>query len=219
MRRPGARAMRRIWRSPLAALAAAAALAGSLAACGYSTGLRLAPQYDSYGVEIFSRDGQEAPVRNLERNLASAMTRSAIELVDGELVAPSDARVVFRGRISTYATAAGVRSATNELLEQSLEIIVRAELWDRQRRRIVSGPVTASARMGYVISNTSLQGQDAQIDAQGRVLKNLADRIVIELILRGAEPEEAEEASEPTSNPAPERTPVGNPPAPSQEGR
>ena len=176
-----------------------AALALVLSGCGYSTGLKLAPSQSSYGVEIFSRDGDAAPVRNIEREMAIALTRATVTLVDADIEKPSEARVVFRGRITSYSTAGGVRSPQNTLLEQLLSIVVVAELFDRQTQEIVAGPVTVSARSGSIVDHVTLFGQEAREDAEQRILKNMAERIVLELITKNLDRAEREESPVPAA--------------------
>jgi len=154
--------------------------------CGYSTGISLAPEHTSVGVEIFGRDGRRAPERGLERALHVELLRATRDFVDAEIRRPSEADLVMRGTVTGYRRRAGVRSSGNVQLETGLIVSVEAELWDRAAGKQVAGPLSFTNRVGY-----TLDALDAEIRARERLFANLADRIVLQLMTgQHVEPED-----------------------------
>ncbi len=151
-----------------------AVLSALLAGCGYSTGLHLDQEYSSLGVELF---GNDSPTRDLERELHSALTRVVRDRVSAPLLAPADADLVIRGTILDVHFRSGIRSRENELLETGLSIRAQAALWDPNRAERVAGPVQAQAQVGY-----ALDAPFGEAEALRRVLDNLAERLVLELL-------------------------------------
>jgi len=150
------------------------ALALGSASCSWSTGLQLDPGRSSIGVEIFAND---TPEPDLERALHAELTRTMINLVEAPVLAPDAADVVIRGRIEIYRRRAGIRTRENRLLESWIDLVVSASLWDRATGKIRSGPVSDRVQVGYTLEQTG-----SEDDARRRALKNLADRIVLELL-------------------------------------
>jgi lipopolysaccharide assembly LptE-like protein len=182
-----------------------AGLCLALAACGYSTGLTIpqAPEpmlqvpapsvaqgaaepavpvgpLRTVGVEFFAND---SPVRDLERDLQAALSRSVERLVRAPLISPKHSDVVLRGRILDYARRSGIRSPQNQLLETGVRIVVEGEL----ARRPAPGQDPADpslilrrTRFGTESGYRLLETQ-GEADARTRVLENLADRLVLDL--------------------------------------
>ena len=145
-----------------------------LSGCGYSTGLQLAPEYGSLGVEVFENETQ---VRDVERDLHVAMTHFVRDRVSTALRAPGRADLVLRGEIIDFRYRGGIRSAGNQQLETGLSVVARASLWSRGEEELVAGPVLASTQVGY-----SLDAPFGEQDARKRVLENLAERLLLDLM-------------------------------------
>ena len=158
------------------AMKVALLLAALCAACGYSTGLQLAPGHDSIGVELFRND---SPVRDLERDLHLALASSTRNLVDAPLVSPAQASVVVRGRILDFHRRGGVRNQDNQLVETAVTVRVESSLWDGNTGKLLVAPVNSTVQVGYVID-----GLESEDQAVRRALDNLADAIVLELLTR-----------------------------------
>jgi len=167
---------RRAWR-----LAAGMALSGAVlgavvlgAGCGYRAGVRL-QEGRTLGVEIFDNSSRTELAPGLERDLHREVSTALIRLVDAALVPPSDADRVITGRILSYHRRPGVRDAENRLLETGLGIEVQAEVRDRAGTVLRSAHV--SSQSGYVLDR-----YEAEREAEGRVLGNIAERLVLDLI-------------------------------------
>lgn len=163
-----------------AALALFAALA--LAACGYRTGLTVPEGAKTVGVEFFGNDG---PLRDLEVELQSELAQSLERMAHLRLVDPLSADVVVRGRIIDYRRRGGIRSRDNKMLESGVRITVEAELLDPERRYDSAGKLLAPRRLrGTRTSAESgfrLEEPDGERAARARVLRNLADRLALDL--------------------------------------
>lgn len=154
-------------------LAGAIAVLASLpaAGCGYSTSLRVAERYSSLGVEIFGNDSME---RDLERPLHDEMSRALRDLSDAQLVAPSRADAVVRGRIILYNRRAGIRSEDNELLETGVRIDVEADLLVRGQS---VRKARASSAVGYIVGDPN-----NELEARDRALRHLSEELVLTLL-------------------------------------
>lgn len=172
----GKRSRRRRGALPLLVLTA------FLAGCGYSTGFQLAPEYGAVGIEVFANDSFEP---DLERDLHLQLTRSARNLLSAPVRSPGNADLVIRGRILSFGRRPGVRSGGNLLQETAVRIQVEAELWDRRSGETVAGPLKFERSVGY-----ALDARGQELEALGRTLKNLADRVVLDLVPRLHAPEE-----------------------------
>lgn len=145
-----------------------------LAGCGYRTGIALAERR-SLGVEIFDNTSRVELAPGIERDLHRQISDVLIRLADAELVDPDDADRRITGRILRYHHRPGVRDVDNRLLETGLRIAVEAEIRDR------SGDVLRSTRVssqsGYVLDR-----YEAEREASERVLGNIAERLVLDLV-------------------------------------
>lgn len=176
------------------------ALAPLYCGCGYSTGLTAPGGYERVAVAIFDNTSKE---RDLERSFHEELTRSLTRRVETRLARVASADLVLRGEIVSFGRRGGVRSIENELLESGVQITVRARL----ERSGPEGPeilreTTLTADSGFTFDtppfnqtgplidprqppsghqNAALSGTPEELDARQRVLRNLADRIVLEL--------------------------------------
>ena len=141
--------------------------------CGYSTRLVLHDAGDSVGVELFGNSSLE---RDVERELHVEMTRAVRNLIDLPLRSPERADLVLRGKILQYHRRGGIRSPQNRLLETGLRIVVSASLVDRASGERLSGPLEIPTEVGY-----SLAGVGSEAAARTRALRNLAERIALDL--------------------------------------
>ena len=178
------------------ALAFLGLLLGS--ACGYHTGIVLPEGQGSVAITLFHNDSK---LRDLEAPLNAALAQSVERLLDTRLTAPERADLVVRGRILSYEKRGGIRSKENQLLETGVIISVEAELV----RGLAPAPAapppanplanppanigTKEAPPSNVIARTRTSAQagfrldepDGERIARERVLRNLADRIVMDL--------------------------------------
>lgn len=157
--------MRRAW------LAFALALVAG--ACGYSAGLRVAAEHDSVGVELF---GNESLERDLEPLLHDQLTRVLRDQSDARLVEPRDAQAVIRGTIRSYHRRGGIRDADNHLLETGVFIEIEARL-ERPGTEAPLRSTTVGTWVGYTLDQPVNER-----DARDRVLRHLAEQIVLELL-------------------------------------
>jgi len=155
------------------------ALAACLGACGYRTGLTLPEGWAAIGVEVFANDSRERLVRNLERDLQAEMAAAVRRLARVRLVAPEEADLVIRGRITDLRRRRGIRSPENELLETGVRIEVESELVERvgDGEPRVLGEARYATESGYRLEDPRLE-----LDARERVLRNIADRLVLDLL-------------------------------------
>ena len=167
-------------RAGRALLGAALALSvAALAGCGYRTGLVPPELGQTVAVEFFENDSK---VRDLEVELQSSLTDALNRMVDAPLVAPDQADYVVRGRITNYSRRRGIRNPDNVVLETGLRIGVQARLI--RRRWLAEGELAEElvdegqfgGESGYRLEQ--FQGEAV---ARERVLRNIADRIVMDL--------------------------------------
>lgn len=169
-------ARRRSRPSALAAgrvLALAAGLTLAAGACGYSTGLRASERLGSVAVTFFENDTYEPDV---ERSLQNELTRAMRSLTDLQLTAPDAADVLVRGRVTAFNRRGGIRSPDNDLLETGIYIEAEAALVDRRNDRVLGPAKRAGTWVGYTLDQPS-----NQVDAEGRALRSVAEKLVLEL--------------------------------------
>lgn len=169
-------------RGPVAALAAA--LAGLLAGCGWHAGLAAPEAGKSVGVAFFDQVPGVLE-RGLEPRLQTELARAVSELVHAPLEAPDRADYVIEGEILEYRRRSGVRTDDNELVETGVRMIATARLVDRRSGTLVGTPAQAEVWSGY-----ALDAPDAENAAQERVLRYLAESIVLDLFGPERAPEE-----------------------------
>jgi hypothetical protein len=188
--RPGALA-----RGAIAALVFGVGL--GVAGCGYSTGLGLPPDERTIGVEFFHND---SPQRDIEKDLQSELAQSVERMVRAPLVSPERSDLVVRGRIVGYSRRGGIRSPDNELLETGVRITVEARLVRplavNPEGQPLLGPdgkpmvgPDGKALTEQVIAFTRFTSEsgyrleeiDGERAARARVLRNIADRLALDL--------------------------------------
>jgi hypothetical protein len=180
-----------------------------LGACGYHTGLVAPEGTKTVGVEFFGNDG---PLRDLEVELQAELAKAVERMVHLRVVDPLRADVVVRGRILDYRKRGGIRSKDNQLLETGVRIAVDAELVDPTRRTGDDGKplpprVLRSARTSSE-SGFRLEEPDGERAARARVLRNLADRLALDLFGAVAyEPPADTPQASPGPGPAPKAVP------------
>ncbi|MEZ6021657.1 MAG: hypothetical protein R3F17_16675 [Planctomycetota bacterium] len=160
-------------RLPSAAFLVLGVLSLLLPACQYRAGLKLPPQYATYGVEIFSNSSLEP---DLERRLHPYLTRTLADHAGARLVSPAGADACVRGKILSSLRRPGIRSPENEWLESANQTVIQAELWDEHRGRAVAR-TQVFVQVGFVFDT---EGGGAT--AQEYALQNAAERVVIELL-------------------------------------
>lgn len=147
-------------------------LAALCAACGYSSGLRVAERHRTVGIEVFKNDSFE---RDLERLLYDELARALRDYSDAELVDPSEAEVVVRGTIQTYHRRSGIRSTDNRLLETGVYIQVAASLHERGSAADPP-PVNAHCWVGFTTGDA-----ENERTARDRALRHIAEEVVLDL--------------------------------------
>ncbi|MDA1265709.1 MAG: LPS assembly lipoprotein LptE [Planctomycetota bacterium] len=150
------------------------ASAACLSGCGYSTGLHLAPEYASIGVDVF---GNDSPVRDVERDLHMALTKVARDRVQARLAAPGAADVVIQGTVLHVLNRGGIRTTGNVQVESGLTVTAQASLWDPRSEEVVAGPVQATTHVGYALDDPF-----AEERALRRALEHLAERLLFDLL-------------------------------------
>jgi len=103
-------------------------------------------------------------------------------MVNAPLVAPSHASLVVRGRVVDYSRQAGVRSVDNVLLERGVRITIEGQLV-RRTRDPDGTPREEVLEAGLFASDSGFRAAEAEgeHDARERVLRNSADRMVLDL--------------------------------------
>lgn len=158
----------------LSALVALALLA-LCAACGYRTGYT-PPVGATVGVAFFENISKE---RDLDRDFHVPLTESVQRIVRAPLVQPDRAEYRIDGRILEFRRRNGIRDTNNKLLETGVRITVEARL-ERlapgASEREVVRRIEVQDERGYALSDPG--GEAA---ARARALRNIADRVVIDL--------------------------------------
>ncbi|MEW6071125.1 MAG: LPS assembly lipoprotein LptE [Planctomycetota bacterium] len=165
-----------------------ALLAGMSTACGWHAGLVAPAPGRTVGVEVFST-GEDVLERNLEPLLHRELSRAVSDLVSSPLVAADEADLVLRGRILRYRRRGGVRTPEGELIETGVQIAASAELVDRVTGRAVRPAVEAHRWSGFTLVDPA-----AEAAARDRVLRSIAETLVLELFRPAAAAEPADAA-------------------------
>lgn len=178
----------------------AAALALALSSCGYATGFTV-PDSKTIGVAIFDNDSKE---RDIEAELHAALTDSLDRMVGARVVDPDQADLVITGDVTEFARRSGIRNQNNVRLENGLRITVQARLVERtEEPQKTPGPAKPGVpsksrgktkgglvdRYGEVIRQVTvsddrgflIEDPVGESDARSRVLRNIADRVVLDL--------------------------------------
>jgi hypothetical protein len=157
-----------------------AGLALALLGCGYRAGFTI-PEQKTVGVAIFGNTSKE---RDVERDLHGALSEAVQRLVASPLVTPSTADYLIDGYVVEYARRSGIRSKDNVRLETGVRISVVAELVRQTGRADGREPapedvvrrVTVFDERGYLLADPLGESRAREL-----VLRNLAERIVVEL--------------------------------------
>ncbi len=149
-----------------------ALLLASLGGCGWQTGLIAPDGVRSIGIEYFNNT---TPEPDLEVAFAAVLGESLVTLVALPVRPPDGADLVIRGRIDEFRRRSGVRDEDNQLLESGVRIGVQAELVDRATGITLR---TSDARLwgGFAVDRT-----ENELDTRVRVLRNLADEVILDL--------------------------------------
>ena len=151
------------------------ALLALCAACGYRTGYT-PPVGATVGVAFFENISKE---RDLDRDFHVPLTESVQRIVRAPLVQPDRAEYRIDGRILEFWRRNGIRDTDNRLLETGVSITVEARL-ERlapgASEREVLRRIEVQDERGFVLSDPG--GEAA---ARARALRNIADRVVIDL--------------------------------------
>lgn len=158
------------------ALLVAAALALVLAAsCGYRAGYT-PPVGATVGVAFFENLSKE---RDLDRDLHPPLSDSVLRIVRAPLVHPERAEYRIEGRILDFRRRNGIRDTENRLLETGVLISVEARLVHvppGASEPVVLRVVTVQDERGY-----NLDESNGEAEARLRALRNISDRVVIDL--------------------------------------
>jgi hypothetical protein len=151
------------------------ALLALCAACGYRTGYT-PPVGATVGVAFFENISKE---RDLDRDFHVPLTESVQRIVRAPLVQPDRAEYRIDGRILEFRRRNGIRDTDNRLLETGVRITVEARL-ERlapgASEREVLRRIEVQDERGFALSDPG--GEAA---ARARALRNIADRVVIDL--------------------------------------
>jgi len=150
------------------------ALAFAAASCGYSTGLSVGEKQKTIGIEVFGNDSLE---RDLERPLYDEISRAVRDWAESPLVAPDRADMIVRGKITAFHRRSGIRNPQNQLLETAVYVDVEAGLYRAGNETPTRGPVHESTGVGYIVGP-----MENEQDARERALKNIADKLVLDLL-------------------------------------
>ncbi len=163
-------------RARVAALALAALVA---AGCGYRSGFALA-EGQTIGVKIFDN---QCKLRDVEMRLHPYLTDAVQRFVAADLVGAARADVWIEGVVLEYSRRGGIRSTLNVQLETGVYIAVQARLVERVAEPTdgvetrVLRELTVADERGYLLSDPL-----GESNAAAAVLRNIADRVVLDLV-------------------------------------
>jgi len=166
------------------------------ASCGYTTGFTL-PDSQTVGVAIFDNDSKQ---RDIEIEVHTAVTDSLDRMVGATVVDPRNADLVITGTVVSYTHRSGIRDKDNVRLENGVRITLKAQLVRRGSGPPSAEPVTAKRKekkLGKEPSENGdqvlrqitvnedrgflIQDQFGESKARSEALRNLADRLVLDL--------------------------------------
>ncbi len=153
-------------------------LALLLSGCGWHAGL-VAPQgARSVRIEFFDN---LSLLPNLEQPLEAALTSAVLERVPIASAGAGPADLVLRGKILDFRRRAGVRSQQNVQLESGDQLTIEAELVEADTGRVLRTS-RRSLAAGFAIDPLrSAATTSAEPGARERLLRNLADGVVLDL--------------------------------------
>ncbi len=181
-------------------IAVSIVLAAAMAACGYHTGLTVPDGMRTVGVEFF---GNEGPLRDVEVQLQSELAQAVERMVPVRIVDPTHADMIVRGRVLDYSKRGGIRSEDNKLLETGIRITVEASLVDPTPHFDSDGKPLPPRVLRKALTSTAsgyrIEEPDGERAARARALRNLADRLTLDLF--GAVAYESGETAAQTQEP------------------
>ncbi len=184
------------------AIAVSIVLTAALFACGYHTGLTVPEGRRTIGIEFFGNDG---PLRDVEVQLQSELAQAVERMVPVRVVDPLHADLVLRGKVLGYNRRGGIRSEDNKLLETGIQITVEASLVDPRRHFDRDGNPLPPRVLRRALTSTSsgyrIEEPDGERAARARAMRNLADRLTLDLFGAVAyePPDPAAQTQEPES--------------------
>ncbi len=157
-----------------AALRAGLALAlGCLAACGYSTGIRVKDRIGGVGITVF---GNKTLERDLERDFQDEISHAIRSYTDAHIQPPETAEILVRGTVLEYQRRGGIRSADNKLLETGVYVEAEAGLYDRLSDRALGPQKRARVWVGFVLDEF-----EGEASARSRAIRFVSETLVLEL--------------------------------------
>ena len=144
-----------------------------LSGCGYSSGVRLPGEAQSFGVTVFNNMGPEP---RLERDLFASLSSQASRMLDAELRAPNVADVLIRGEIVDYRRIYGVLDTEGQLQQSGVRIMLRAWLEDRRSGKRLGDQIYFDQAVRYVI-----RVREEEFGARRDALNHLCQELVLDL--------------------------------------
>ncbi|MHC4894133.1 MAG: LPS assembly lipoprotein LptE [Planctomycetota bacterium] len=172
---------------------AALLLAAASSACGWTVGIPHPPGAETLAIAYPLNDSE---IRDLEVELARALSRAALQRLDLRLVAPDEADLVIDGRITDFGRLGGIRSPDNELLEVRDGIWVDLRLVDGETGLELASASRALASGFVVPPDSATTNAPQERPARQRVARNLAEGLILELF----DPSAYDSGSSPTGS-------------------
>jgi hypothetical protein len=153
-------------------------LTAATVGCGWHAGLVAPAGAERVRIEFFEN---RSLLPNLEQPLEVALTSAVLERVPIASAGAGPADLILRGRILDFRRRAGVRSQENVQLESGDELTIEAELVDAATGRILRSS-RRSLAAGFAIDplRSAATTSDEPL-ARERLLRNLADGLVLDL--------------------------------------
>jgi len=146
---------------------------GCLAACGYSTGIRVKDRVGGVGITVF---GNKTLEPDLERDFQDEFSRAIRSYTDAHIQPPETAEILVRGTVLHYQRRGGIRSSDNELLETGVFVETEAGLYDRRTDRALGPQRTARVWIGFVLDEF-----EGEASARARAIRFVTEQLVLEL--------------------------------------
>ncbi len=162
---------------------------GLLVGCGWRAGLAPdLPRDATLGVHWLGNDSR---VRDLELDLTRALVDAALDRVPLRPEHPARADYVLRGTLLDYRRRSGIRSPQNVLEETGVELLLEVELVRGSSGRVVARSERRLSA-GFALDERGLSIASPTERAQrDRVIRNLAEGVVLDLFGPGAYKEPA----------------------------
>ena len=164
-------------------------LAGLMAGCGYSSGVRLPEGHETVAVEYF---GNDSPDPDLERSIHLRLSDQVARMVNAPLVAPQHADLVIQGRIIDYRRLFGIIGGSNNLMESGVQVYLEAWLYDPHRGIRLGRRIRLNREIRYMVRVRGDEPEALEI-----ALETVTQELVLDLFNQEAyEPEELDEIRE-----------------------